>query len=70
VLKTLKIHFKRKRPLTSKKLRDVNIPFKIDELYFLFKKVAFFYKDGKEYVTSNEFKTVFFSGQNWSPVEQ
>jgi hypothetical protein len=25
--------------------------------------VAFFYKDGKEYVTSNEFKTVFFNGQ-------
>lgn len=67
LLKTLKIHFK-ENVLASKELGCVNIPFKIDEDIFYLRKWLF-YKDGKEYVTSNEFKNGFLQwSKTWSPV--
>ena len=67
LLKTLKIHFI-ENPLASKELGSVNIPFKIDQDIFYLRKWLF-YKDGKEYVTSNEFKDDFLQwAKTWSPV--
>ena len=67
LLKTLKIHFK-ENSLASKELASVNIPFKIDEDLFYLRKWLF-YKDGKEYVTSNDFKKGFLQwSKTWSPV--
>jgi pimeloyl-ACP methyl ester carboxylesterase len=67
LLETLKIHFK-ENSLASKELASVNIPFKIDEDLFYLRKWLF-YKDGKEYVTSNDFKNGFLQwSKTWSPV--
>jgi pimeloyl-ACP methyl ester carboxylesterase len=67
LLHTLKIHFK-ENPVASKELASVNIPFKIDEDLFYLRKWLF-YKDGKEFVTSNDFKTGFLQwSKTWSPV--
>jgi len=67
LLKTLKIHFK-ENSLASKELASVNIPFKINEDLFYLRKWLF-YKDGKEYVTSNEFKSGFLQwSKTWTPV--
>lgn len=67
LLKTLKIHFT-ENPFASKELSRVNIPFKMDEDIFYLRKWLF-YKDGKEYVTSDEFKNGFLQwAKTWSPV--
>lgn len=67
LLRTLKIHFK-ENPLASKELESVNIPFKSDEDLFYLRKWLF-YKDGKEYAISNDFKTGFLQwSKTWSPV--
>jgi len=67
LLKTLKTHFK-ENALASKELASVNIPFKIDEDLFYLRKWLF-YKDGKEYVTSDDFKNGFLQwSKAWSPV--
>ncbi|MWB94993.1 alpha/beta fold hydrolase [Flavobacterium sp. GA093] len=67
LLKTLKIHFK-ENALASKELASINIPFKIDEDIFYLRKWLF-YKDGKEYVTSDDFKKGFLQwSKTWSPV--
>lgn len=67
LLKTLKAHFK-ENPTASKELENVNIPFKTDEDLFYLRKWLF-YKDGKEYVTSDNFKNGFLKwSETWSPV--
>ncbi len=67
LLKTLKIHFK-ENSLASKELASVNIPFKIDEDLFYIRKWLF-YKDGKEYVTNDDFKNGFLQwSETWLPV--
>lgn len=67
LLKILKVHFK-ENPTASKELADVNIPFKTDEDLFYLRKWLF-YKDGKEYVTNDDFKNGFLKwSQTWSPV--
>lgn len=67
LLKTLKIHFK-ENGIATKELASVNIPFKIDEDLFYLRKWLF-YKEGKEYVTSNDFKNGFLQwSKNWTPV--
>ena len=67
LLKTLKIHFK-ENGIASKELASVNIPFKIDEDLFYLRKWLF-YKEGKEYATSNDFKNGFLQWKkNWTPV--
>jgi len=67
LLKILKIHFK-DNSLANKELAKVNIPFKTDEDLFYLRKWLF-YKDGKEYVTSNDFKKGFLQwSETWSPV--
>lgn len=67
LLKTLKIHFK-ENSLASQELASVNIPFKIDEDLFYLRKWLF-YKDGKEYATTNDFKKGFLQWlKTWSPV--
>lgn len=67
LLKILKIYFKG-NPLASKELASVNIPFKVDEDLFYLRKWLF-YKEGKEYVTSNDFKNFFLQwSKNWSPA--
>lgn len=67
LLKALKIHFK-ENSLASEELDSVHIPFKVDEDLFYLRKWLF-YKDGKEYVTSNEFKRGFLEwSKAWSPV--
>ena len=67
LLKILKVHFK-ENTIASKELADVNIPFKIDEDLFYVRKWLF-YKEGKEYVTSDAFKNGFLKwSETWSPV--
>lgn len=67
LLKTLKIHFK-ENPPARKELANVNIPFKNDEDLFYLRKWLF-YKDGQEYVTSDDFKNGFLQwSKTWSPV--
>ena len=67
LLKTLKIHFK-ENSLASKELASVNIPFKTDEDLFYLRKWLF-YKEGKEFATSNDFKKGFLQwSKTWSPV--
>jgi pimeloyl-ACP methyl ester carboxylesterase len=67
LLKTLKTYFK-ENSLANKELTSVNIPFKNDEDLFYLRKWLF-YKDGKEYVTSNDFKIGFLQwSKTWSPV--
>jgi pimeloyl-ACP methyl ester carboxylesterase len=67
LLNILKIHFK-ENSLASKELASVNFPFKVDEDLFYLRKWLFF-KEGKEYVTSNDFKNGFLQwSKNWSPV--
>ncbi|WP_299184671.1 alpha/beta hydrolase [uncultured Aquimarina sp.] len=67
LLKILKIHFK-DNTIASKELANVNIPFKIDEDLFFIRKWLF-YKEGKEYVTSDNFKDGFLKwSETWSPV--
>ncbi|GAB3333113.1 alpha/beta hydrolase [Marivirga atlantica] len=67
LLKILKVHFK-DNPIASKELASVNIPFKIDEDLFYLRKWLF-YKDGKEYVTTDAFKKGFLKwSETWSPA--
>ena len=67
LLKTLKIHFK-ENSLATKELAMVNVPFKNDEDLFYLRKWLF-YKDGKKYVTSNDFKNGFLQWSKiWLPV--
>lgn len=67
LLGILKIHFK-ENSLASKELASVNIPFKKDEDLFYIRKWLF-YKEGKKYVTSDEFKNGFLKwSETWSPV--
>lgn len=67
LLKTLKTYFK-ENSLASKELAKVNIPFKVDEDLFYLRKWLF-YKDGKEYVTSDDFKNGFLQwSKTWWPV--
>ena len=67
LLKTLKVYFK-ENPLASKELASVNIPFNIDEDLFYIRKWLF-YKEGKKYVTSDDFKNGFLKwSEIWSPV--
>lgn len=67
LLSILKIHF-RGDTLASKELASVTIPFKTDEDLFYIRKWLF-YKEGKSYVLSNEFKTGFLKwSATWSPV--
>lgn len=67
LLKILKNHFK-ENSIASKELASVNIPFKNDEDLFYIRKWLF-YKDGKEYVTSDDFKKGFLQwSETWSPV--
>lgn len=67
LLKILKIHYK-ENLLASKELASVNIPFKNDEDLFYIRKWLF-YKEGKEYVTSNDLKNGFLKWtETWSPV--
>lgn len=67
LLKILKKHFK-ENPLASKELASINIPFKIGEDLFYLRKWLF-YKDGKEFATSNEFKNEFLEwSKTWLPV--
>ena len=54
LLSILKNHFK-DNPVASEELASVNFPFKVDEDLFYLRKWLFF-KDGKEFVTSKEFK--------------
>ncbi len=57
LLKILKIHFK-ENALARKELARVKIPFTTDEDLFYLRK-WFFYKEGKEFATSNDFKKDF-----------
>jgi pimeloyl-ACP methyl ester carboxylesterase len=67
LLNILKIHFK-ENSLASKELASINFPFKVDEDLFYLRKWLFF-KDGKEYVTSDDFKNGFLKwSKTWSPV--
>jgi pimeloyl-ACP methyl ester carboxylesterase len=67
LLATLKKHF-RDNALASGELALVSIPFKTDEDLFYLRKWLF-YKDGKEYVTGDGFKTGFLQwSKAWSPV--
>lgn len=67
LLAILKVHFK-ENALASKELASVTIPFKKDEDLFYIRKWLF-YKEGKKYATSNEFKIGFLKwSETWSPV--
>lgn len=67
LLKTLKIHFK-ENPVADQELASISIPFKNDEDMFFLRKWLF-YMDGKEYVTSDNFKKGFLEwSKTWSPV--
>lgn len=61
LLTTLKIHFK-ENPVAIQELSKVHFPFTNDEDLFYLRKWLF-YKDGKEYVTSDNFKKGFLQ---WS----
>ncbi|MBG6233988.1 pimeloyl-ACP methyl ester carboxylesterase [Pedobacter sp. CAN_A7] len=67
LLHTLKTHFDA-NSLASQELASINIPFKVDEDLFYLRKWLF-YKEGKEYVTSDDFKNGFLQwSKTWSPV--
>jgi len=67
LLQTLKLTFADNAD-ASKELASVNIPFKTDEDLFYLRKWLF-YKEGKTYVTSNEFRNGFLQWSKvWSPV--
>jgi len=67
LLKILKVHFK-ENAIASKELASVSIPFEIDLDLFYIRKWLF-YKEGKEYVTSDDFKNGFLKwSETWSPV--
>lgn len=67
LLKTLKIHFK-DNPVATEELSKVYFPFSNDESIFYLRKWLF-YKDGKEYVTSDDFKKGFLQwSKTWSPA--
>lgn len=67
LLKTLKVHFK-DNAVASQELDSVRFPFASDESMFYLRKWLF-YKDGKEFATSEGFKTGFLQwSKTWSPV--
>ncbi|PIF44583.1 pimeloyl-ACP methyl ester carboxylesterase [Chryseobacterium sp. 52] len=67
LLKTLKTHFK-DNAVAMEELEKVNFPFTSDEHMFYLRKWLF-YKDGKEYVTSDDFKKGFLQwSKTWSPA--
>lgn len=67
LLKTLKIHFK-DNPVAMEELEKVHFPFTNDEEMFYLRKWLF-YKDGKEYVTTDDFKKGFLQwSKTWSPA--
>ena len=67
LLKILKIHFK-ENSLARRELASVNIPFTTDEDLFFLRKWLF-YKEGKEFAISDDFKTGFLQwSKTWSPV--
>lgn len=67
LLKTLKIHFK-DNPAAMEELSKVHFPFSNDESMFYLRKWLF-YKEGKEYVTSDDFKKGFLQwSKTWSPA--
>ncbi|KAB1229440.1 alpha/beta hydrolase [Chryseobacterium sp. KBW03] len=67
LLGILKDYFK-EDPVASKELASVHIPFKVDEDLFYLRKWLF-YKDGKKYVTGDDFKKGFLQwSKTWSPA--
>lgn len=67
LLKTLKDYFK-ENTTASKELANVSIPFKNNEDLFYLRKWLF-YKEGEEYVLSDDFKNGFLQwSETWSPV--
>ncbi|MGK5045354.1 alpha/beta fold hydrolase [Janthinobacterium sp. GB4P2] len=67
LLKTLKVHFK-DNALASRELDSISFPFTSDESMFYLRKWLF-YKDGKEFATSEGFKKAFLQwSKTWSPV--
>jgi pimeloyl-ACP methyl ester carboxylesterase len=67
LLKNLRDHFV-KDPIASKELATVHIPFQADEDLFYLRKWLF-YKEGKKYVTTIDFKNNFLQWSKiWSPV--
>ena len=67
LLQTLKTHFK-DNSLASQELASVRIPFQTDEDLFYLRKWLF-YKDGKDFATSDDFKKGFLLwSKTWSPV--
>jgi len=67
LLKTLKIHFK-DNSVAMEELSQVHFPFSNDESMFYLRKWLF-YKDGKQYVTSDDFKKGFLQwSKTWSPA--
>ncbi|WP_431612108.1 alpha/beta fold hydrolase [Chryseobacterium sp. 'Rf worker isolate 10'] len=67
LLNILKDHFK-EDPVASKELASVHIPFKVDEDLFYLRKWLF-YKDGKKYVTGDDFRKGFLQwSKTWSPA--
>ncbi|SHL12750.1 alpha/beta fold hydrolase [Chryseobacterium polytrichastri] len=67
LLKTLKVHFK-DNPVAMEELEKVHFPFTNDDDMFYLRKWLF-YKDGKEYVTSDDFKKGFLQwSKTWSPA--
>lgn len=67
LLNILKDHFK-EDPVASKELVSVHIPFKVDEDLFYLRKWLF-YKDGKKYVTGDDFRKGFLQwSKTWSPA--
>ncbi len=67
LLKTLKIYFK-DNPDARTELEKVNIPFLKEEDLFYLRKWLFF-KEGKTFVTENNFKNGFLQwSKRWSPV--
>nr|WP_314491899.1 alpha/beta hydrolase [uncultured Chryseobacterium sp.] len=67
LLKTLKIHFK-DNPVATEELSKVHFPFTNYEYMFYLRKWLF-YKEGKEYVTSDDFKKGFLQwSKTWSPA--
>ena len=67
LLEILKAHFA-DNSIASQELASVTIPFKKSEDLFYIRKWLF-YKEGKQYVTSDEFKAGFLTwSATWSPV--
>ncbi|MBV7535289.1 alpha/beta hydrolase [Duganella sp. sic0402] len=67
LLTILKVHFK-DNAVASEELNRVAIPFKADEDLFYLRKWLF-YRDGKTFVTSDDFKKGFLGwSKTWSPA--